>query len=77
MNEVKKLTLKQWRLYYNYTQYDVAKKIGVSQATIVKWEHGHSINYSNLKKIMNLYGIEDSSEIELPGLNFWTTPKKK
>ena len=53
------LTLKQFRTKYNITQRDLATQVGVTPATLSKYEHGEwLINQTVIDKILELYGVE-------------------
>lgn len=53
------LTLKQFRTKYNITQRDLATQVGVTPATLSKYEHGEwLINQTEIDKILELYGVE-------------------
>lgn len=40
MPEVTPETMREWRLGRNLTQEEVAERLGVTQATVAKWESG-------------------------------------
>lgn len=53
-----KITLKSARVNAGYTQEEVAKLMGVSKPTVVKWEKddtGKDITIKNLERLCNLY----------------------
>lgn len=50
--------LKQLRLQYNYTQENVAQKIGVSKQSVSKWESGKSYpDIDNLIILSDIYNV--------------------
>ncbi len=54
-----KVTLKSARINASYGQSEVAKRLGVSPATVVAWEKGRvSPRYNQLKELCNIYNIE-------------------
>lgn len=53
-----KITLKASRVNANLTLKQAAEKIGVSVATLHKWEHdSSSIKVTNIRKIEEVYNI--------------------
>lgn len=62
-----KITLRAARVNAGMTQKEVAKKMGISNNTIVHWENDISIPRSDyLREICRLYQI-DENNIRLPG----------
>lgn len=50
--------LKKLRLEHNYTQEDIAKKIGISKQSVSKWELGKTYpDIDNLVMLSDIYGI--------------------
>lgn len=64
------------RKLYQYTQEDVARKVGVSRQSVAKWESGESLpDLDSTKALAKLYHVtidnlinydEDSAEISIP-----------
>lgn len=64
------------RKLYQYTQEDVARKVGVSRQSVAKWETGESLpDLDSTKALAKLYNVtidnlinhdEDSAEISIP-----------
>ncbi len=53
-----KLSLKAIRVNKNLTQEEVAKELGISPATLSRWESGsRSPRLSELKKLLDFYGV--------------------
>ena len=53
-----KMTLKAARVNAGYTQKEAAKKLGVSNKTLFKWENGLSFpNAKKIELICELYGV--------------------
>ncbi len=53
------LTIKQFRRKYRLTQKELALKIGITPATLSKYENGHwSINQAVIDRIKEEYGEE-------------------
>lgn len=47
------------RKQYDYTQEEVAKKLGIKQNTLSRYEHGdRQIPFFMLRKIMEIYGLK-------------------
>ncbi len=60
MNNQTKMTLKSARVNAGYTQKELAKLVGKSETTIVKWESdtsGKKISIENLEKVCNVLKI--------------------
>ena len=54
--------LKKYRMINEITQEDMAKKIGVSRATLINYEKGHtSIPFDILEKLKQKYSDIDNS----------------
>lgn len=53
-----KLTLKAARVNAGFTQKEAANKLGISNATMCKWEQGLSMpNIQQVQQICELYGV--------------------
>lgn len=53
-----KLTLKAARVNAGFTQKEAAEKLGISNATLCKWEQGSSMpNIQQVQQICDLYGV--------------------
>lgn len=74
---IQKLTLEQWRLLKGLTLQEVSERVGVTSVTLRSWEKRGKVSIPNLKKLMDIYEIEDSSEILLEPQRMWNTHKKK
>lgn len=56
----------QYRLNLNLTQDALAKEAGVSKRTIIRTEHGHSAQVSNLIRILRALGLLENLETLIP-----------
>lgn len=68
------MTIKELRNITRETQREMAKRIGVSQATINNWEHGDYV-FGNTKKfdptrLEKAYGVDFSGIIKPSSENF-------
>ena len=53
------------------TQGQVARKLGISRATVVNWEKGNTkISYAALTKLSNLYKVP-LDNLKVPSTNFF------
>lgn len=53
-----KLTLKAARVNAGFTQKEAAEKLGISNATLCKWEQGSSMpNIQQVQQICDLYAV--------------------
>ena len=65
---MEKLTLKAARVNAGLTQVEAAKKIGISDATLLNYEKGRAVpDVRVLKRIEDVYGVEYKNIIFLPG----------
>ncbi len=65
---MEKLTLKAARVNAGLTQVEAAKKIGISDATLLNYEKGRAFpDVRVLKRIEDVYGVEYKNIIFLPG----------
>ena len=64
------ITLKAARINKNIKQEEAAKRIGVSEATISKWERGLCVpNVKFIPKIEEVYGVAYDQLLFLPQNN--------
>jgi putative transcriptional regulator len=56
----------QYRLNRNLTQDALAKEAGVSKRTIIRTEHGHSTQVSNLIRILRVLKLLENLETLIP-----------
>lgn len=64
------ITLKAARINKNIKQAEAAKRIGVSEATISKWERGLCVpNVKFIPKIEEVYGVAYDQLLFLPPNN--------
>ncbi len=49
--------LKMLRAEYDFTQEDIAKKLGITQQTYSKYEQNGNLSAKDIKKICEIYGI--------------------
>ena len=62
-----KLTLKAARVNAGLTQKEAAEKLGISNATLCKWEQGSSMpNIQQVQQICDLYDVSYDNIIFLP-----------
>lgn len=60
-------TLKQWRTIHEWTLKEAAKRIGVSERTLVNYESGSSVpGLRTIEKITEAYGVPYSRIIFCP-----------
>ena len=63
-----KMSLRAARVNSGITQKEAAKKLGISNSTLGKWEKGTSFpNVKKLDELCELYGITYNDLIFLPG----------
>lgn len=63
-----KITLKAARVNAGFTQKEVAEKLGISNATVCKWEQGSSMpNIQQVQQICELYDVSYDNLIFLTG----------
>lgn len=60
--------IKQYRISFNITQAELAKKCGVSSSTVVRIENGEDSIFSNYLKILNGLGLIQNLDILIPEL---------
>ena len=66
-----RISLEAARKNRGLTQGQVARKLGISRATVVNWEKGRTrISYLALSKLSNLYGIP-LENLRVPVNNFF------
>ena len=66
-----RISLEAARKNRGLTQGQVARKLGISRATVVNWEKGNTkISYLALSKLSNLYGIP-LENLKVPANNFF------
>ena len=67
MDKVFQITLEAARVNKGYSQKEAAKKLGVSNCTLLRWEKGVSMPKANqVEAICNLYEIPYDMLIFLP-----------
>ena len=59
-----------YRLNQNLTQQDLAREAGVGVNTVYRIEQGHSIQLSNLIRLMRVLGLTDNFNQLIPVLPF-------
>lgn len=57
---------KQYRISYPMSQEELSLKSGVSVGSIVRFEKGEGIQFSNLVKILQALGLEKNLDLLLP-----------
>ena len=66
-----RISLEAARKNRGLTQGQVARKLGISRATVVNWEKGNTkISYAALTKLSNLYGVP-LDNLKVPANNFF------
>jgi transcriptional regulator with XRE-family HTH domain len=56
-------TLRQWRKFRDLTIKEASKRIGVSEVTIISWEHGSNPSSKYISAIEKAYDIKWSDDV--------------
>lgn len=67
------MTLKEMRKSKGMTQSQVAEALGVSQASVVKWEHGIIPNGRFILPLSKLFGVDLNSLLDIHSVNINST----